>query len=144
MGLLMVTLECAVPLHIFELQRLPWEVVERIAKECGQTVAEKGDVIQFYEKGKTGPAFNALARGLACLAFAPGGVRYNGARWKAKHPDCPRCDHERCERPLDAAQVIDVAANGPLRCPHCARPGCAHCMPEGRGLLCPQCSGLEV
>jgi hypothetical protein len=36
-------------------------------------------------------AFNALARGLAALAYQPGGVKYAGLHWCVEeHPGCPR------------------------------------------------------
>lgn len=34
-------------------------------------------------KGETADAFNHLAEGIACLAFAPGGVRLFGSHWEA-------------------------------------------------------------
>lgn len=86
--LLTITLQAAVPLHILELQKIPLGEVMRIARECGQVVAEKGDVIQFKgKKGETAKAFNQLARGIACLAFAPGGVRFMGLHFEAEHPE---------------------------------------------------------
>lgn len=87
--LLELSLAVAVPLHIDELQRRPWDVVEAFAHEAGQIVAEKGDVIQFKgkKKGETAAAFNSLARGIACLAFCPGGVKVFGGHWEAEHPD---------------------------------------------------------
>lgn len=45
------------------------EIMER-ARECGQHVAAK-----------------RLAEGLACLAFAPGGVKFGALHFEAKHPD---------------------------------------------------------
>lgn len=80
--LLLIALDAAVPLWIFELQRLPLEEILRIAHECADIVASQGDVIQFRVKGKTGLAFNALAKGLAALAFSPGGVRFMGRHWE--------------------------------------------------------------
>jgi hypothetical protein len=46
-----------------------------------------------------GEVFNELARGLACAAFQPGGVRFAGLSWCAAHPRerwadgpvCPAC-----------------------------------------------------
>jgi len=87
--LLAITLSAAVPLWIDRLKRQPWSYIERRAKECAQTVAEKGDIIQFgsKKKGETAKAFNALAEGIACLAFAPGGVKFAGMHFEARHPD---------------------------------------------------------
>ena len=85
----MATLQLAVPLWIDRLSRLPWSDVMARARECGDVVAQKGDVLQFRskKKGETARSFNALAEGLACLSFAQGGVRFNGAHWEARHPE---------------------------------------------------------
>lgn len=84
--LLSVTLSAAVPLWIERLRRKPWKYIMERAAFCGQVVAEKGDIIQFKskKKGETENAFNHLAEGLACLAFAPGGVRAFGLHFEAK------------------------------------------------------------
>lgn len=79
-------LAVAVPMWIERLRLLPsFADVQRIAHESGLAIAEKGDVLQFGGKGCK-DAFNAVARGLACGAFAPGGVRYLGEHWEAKQP----------------------------------------------------------
>lgn len=83
--LLKITLAAAVPIWILELKRNsnPDELLVR-AKRCGQYIAEKGDVLQFGgKKGQAAQAFNALAEGLACLAFAPGGVTFCGLHFEA-------------------------------------------------------------
>jgi hypothetical protein len=87
--LLSISLSAAVPLRIHELTQKPWSEVEALARESAQVVAEKGDVLQFKGKG-TAEAFNALATGLAALAFAPGGVTFLGLRFEAIHPDTRR------------------------------------------------------
>ena len=86
---LKLSLQTAVPLWIDQLRRQPWSHIEARARICGQVVAEKGDVIQFKsnKKGETAEAFNRLAEGVACLAFAPGGVRFMDLRFQAHHPD---------------------------------------------------------
>jgi hypothetical protein len=87
---LRIALSAAVPLHVMELQRLSWAEVSASAKACGDIIAEKGDVLQFRGKkrGESAKAFNALARGLAALSFAPGGVTFLGDHyentWKEK------------------------------------------------------------
>jgi hypothetical protein len=47
-------------------------------------VAHHGDNILYRskKKGESAKAFNALAKGLACLAFAPGGVNAFGGHWQ--------------------------------------------------------------
>lgn len=83
---LMLSLEAAVPLWIEEFRGLTFEEREKIAHEASDIIASKGDVLQFRakKKGETAKAFNALARGLAVLAYAPGGVTFNGRKWEAK------------------------------------------------------------
>jgi len=85
--LLMGTLAVAVPMWIEQLKLKPWDYIQARASECAQTVAEKGDIIQFRskKKGESAAAFNALAEGIACLAFLPGGVKIFGEHWEAKH-----------------------------------------------------------
>jgi len=34
------------------------------------------------KRGESAAAFNALAKGLACAAFQPGGVKFLGDRWE--------------------------------------------------------------
>jgi len=79
-------LEVAVPLWIEELNGKPWEYIQERAKECSQVVAEKGDIILFKskKKGESAEAFNRMAEGVACLAFAPGGVDVFGLHFEAK------------------------------------------------------------
>lgn len=87
--LLRMTLQAAVPLHAWEMQRMPLDHLLRLAPELSQTIAEKGDIIQFKspKKGETAAAFNALAKALALLSFFPGGVRFMGDRYEHTHPD---------------------------------------------------------
>ena len=87
--LLRLTLSAAVPLHAAELARMPYAEVLRVARECAQVVAEKGDIIQWRSKrkGETAAAFNALARGLAAASFSPGGVVFLGEHHQHVHPE---------------------------------------------------------
>ena len=78
--LLGIALDCVVPIEI-RAWRWSWEMIERRARICAQEVASKGDIIQYKSKG-TAEAFNRLAEGLACLAFAPGGVTFLGRHWQ--------------------------------------------------------------
>lgn len=83
--LLMATLEVAVPLWIERVRPMPMDARLARAQELADVVAAKGDVIMFKssKKGESGAAFNALAEALAIMAFAPGGVLFNGQRWEA-------------------------------------------------------------
>ena len=97
-ALLRMTLQVAVPLCVPELRRLPFSEVMRIAEECANVVAHKGDVILYKSKkpGETSKAFAALARGVACLSFMPGGVHAFGDHYVNQHP-------EQGEQPLPPA-----------------------------------------
>lgn len=85
--LLKTMLAVAVPLWIENFRPLTDDQRIEIAKEAGQVVAEHGDIIlyQSKKKGETAKAFNQLARGLAALAFADGGVTAFGLHFEAKH-----------------------------------------------------------
>ena len=72
----------AVPLYIEEFRKLTEEERHVIAKECCDLITEHGDDI-LYRGPKTKEAFNALAQGIACLAFAPGGVCFVGMCFNA-------------------------------------------------------------
>lgn len=84
---LIETLRFAVPLHIAEVAELTVEQRLTVAKRCAETVGAKGDTLLFKSKSaagrrSTGEAFSALARGLACLAYLPGGVEFaNTLHW---------------------------------------------------------------
>ena len=92
--LLIGALSAAVPLRIFELEKLGrslsssqfWEMISRRAGECSAHLAHHGDDLMFKSKvkGKTAEAFNRLAEGLACLSFCPGGVTAFGEHWERK------------------------------------------------------------
>lgn len=87
---LVPALECAVPLWIERLRMLPWSKIQAIAAEAGEAVAHRGDVILYGAHGGTkkkkvevAAGFNALARGVACVAFLPGGVDVFGLHFEA-------------------------------------------------------------
>jgi len=87
---LTTSLQAAVPLWILEMR--PWTPAARLAtaREDGQHIAEHGDDLMFKSKtkGRTAEAFNHLARGLAALAYAPGGVTFAGEHWCVNHAEC--------------------------------------------------------
>ncbi len=87
--LMRMTLAVAVPMWIDRCKLRPMGGLLECAAECGQYIAEHGDVAQFRgkKKGETAAAFNRLAEGLAILAFVPGGVTFLGDHWEAVHPD---------------------------------------------------------
>lgn len=86
--LLRITLQVAVPLHVIELARRPFHEVVAAGRETADVVASKGDALQFGGRpGEATKAFNALALGLAALAYCPGGVTFLGDHWEAVHPE---------------------------------------------------------
>lgn len=85
-ALLQAALSAAVPLYIVEMRSWDWKRISETAQRCAQVVAEKGDIILYRSAvpGETAKAFNALARGIACLSFSPGGVTAFGLHFDAK------------------------------------------------------------
>lgn len=86
---LITSLQAAVPLWILEVR--DWPEIQRAAMggESGQYIAEHGDELMYGgKKGRAAAAFNHLARGLACLAYAPGGVSFAGEHWCVNHAEC--------------------------------------------------------
>lgn len=87
MSHLQSSLSAAVPLWIenFVQKGYSLDEVFEIAKGASQMIAEKGDLILFKskKKGETADAFNALAKGIAALAFVPGGVKTFGMHFQA-------------------------------------------------------------
>jgi len=107
--LLSTTLQLAVPLWIERLRSSGWEHIQARAKQCSQIVGEKGDVILFRggKKGESAAAFNALAEGIACLAFAPGGVKIFGEHWEAcQEEDAPGRTKAALSTMVDAMQRL--------------------------------------
>lgn len=90
---LVETLGVAVPLRIQELRSLPAAVRVRAmttwADAAADAVASHGDDLLFgsKEKGAAARAFNHLARGLAALAFCPGGVTFAGMHFEVPQPE---------------------------------------------------------
>ena len=89
---LMISLEAAVPLRIAELEAMPdyerQDILWKWRGEASEAVAHRGDILQYgsKRKGQAGLVFNHLAKGLAVLAHAPGGVTFHGVHWCLEHP----------------------------------------------------------
>ncbi len=98
-SLLLDTLQVAVPLWVQRLRNYNWAHIEKRGKECAQHIAEHGDNILYLSKqpGATADAFNRLAEGIACLSFAPGGVKFMGVHWENEHGS-QKSKHNRVER----------------------------------------------
>jgi hypothetical protein len=85
--LLTATLEVAVPLRIMQYRALGvTEIADKEREALVEMIAAHGDDIIYAskKKGGTADAFNALARALALLSFAPGGVTFLGLHWESK------------------------------------------------------------
>jgi len=79
-----------VPMWIYEIRGLTDEQRVARARRCSAIVAERGDVLQFSggKPGKATEVFNALAEGLACAAYQPGGITFAGRHWCTDHAAC--------------------------------------------------------
>lgn len=88
-GLLKSMLPMAVMLNTLNFKELPWKQLQQIATDASQFIAEHGDNILFKgpKKGDTAKAFNELAKGVAVLSFAPGGVNILGMHFETIHPE---------------------------------------------------------
>lgn len=84
-GPLADALGAAVPLRIHMLVErggpAAWEWSE--AKEFGDVLGEKGDVLQYGKNGEAAQLFNQMAKAIAVLAFVPGGVSVFGVHYEA-------------------------------------------------------------
>lgn len=68
---------------------LDWDKITSRAKDLAQTIAEKGDVLQYKGTTKkaregTAEAFNALGEAITYLSLIPGGVPFLGYRWETR------------------------------------------------------------
>jgi hypothetical protein len=88
---LTISLQVAVPLRIAEVASWSWDRRQREAGEVANVVASHGDDLLYGGK-HCADAFNKLALGLACLAYAPGGVTFMGEHFEA--PDAPTIDDQ--------------------------------------------------
>lgn len=83
-------LKPAVAKHVRGWQGWPAENIVNETRACGQVLASSGDLVLWPSEGKgrearlSEDAFYALARGLAGLSLAPGGLDFLGVRWEAK------------------------------------------------------------
>jgi len=78
------TLRFAVPFHIHDLRKWDVRVRQGLAREAAVNLGSYGDALLFTSKHSrklAALAFNSLARGLATLAYEPGGVTFAGLHW---------------------------------------------------------------
>lgn len=81
----------AVPLRMIQLRGMgarerEQTVARWAAADAVEPIASRGDALQYGgRKGQAADVFNHLARGLAALAQAPGGVLFAGVHWCVEH-----------------------------------------------------------
>lgn len=98
--LIVEMLDEAVPMLMGELAELVdddrYERMTAWRETTAQTITERGDVVRFggRKPGDVAPVFSALARGLAALAFCPGGVTFMQRHWCADHGVCDQAAAE--------------------------------------------------
>jgi hypothetical protein len=84
-----LTLRLAVPLNIMKMRDWSPERRCEVGRAQATTVASHGDDLMYGGK-HCADAFNALAMGLAALAYQPGGARFLDLHWCVDaHPGCP-------------------------------------------------------
>jgi hypothetical protein len=98
--LLLLTLQAAVPLRIQELQTLEADdrdaVLTRWAEDAVDAITSRGDALWGGRApGAAADVCNHLARGLAALAYQPGGVRFADQRWEVCSDDVADDTRER-------------------------------------------------
>lgn len=85
-SLLADTLQVAVPLWLMRLEQQggPLERDWKWAREFAWVLGSEADKLLFKggKKGETARLFNDLARAIAIMAHAPGGVKLFGHRWE--------------------------------------------------------------
>lgn len=96
-GVLLVgLLEVALLGEIANLQRRAWPEIQTMASAAADEIARSSD-LEFGGK-HCRSQFVALARGLAALSFAPGGVHFCGVHWCARHPESAATDGQYAVR----------------------------------------------
>lgn len=87
-----IMLSTAVPLYIHEMRHWSPQRRSQTAEGCTDLTTRADVVLEPSRKeaGTTAQTFNAVARGLACLAYQLGGVTFLGQHWCVDaHDDCP-------------------------------------------------------
>ncbi len=96
-GVLLVgLLEVALLGEIANLQRRSWPEIQTMASAAADEIARSSD-LEFGGK-HCRSQFVALARGLAALSLAPGGVHFGGVHWCARHPESTTTDGQYAAR----------------------------------------------
>jgi hypothetical protein len=82
-------LSCAVPLWIMRLEELSHAersaTIKRWAGNAAEVLERTGEAILYRtQPGESAEAFNAVAKAIAALSFAPGGVTLFGEHWETQ------------------------------------------------------------
>ena len=87
----------AVPLWIDRMRFWRWEYRQQVAALCQEVISHHQGIAAICDteargtarKGDLALCFNAMAQGLALLAFCPGGIVFAGHHWEAQTPEVP-------------------------------------------------------
>jgi hypothetical protein len=112
--LLKTMLPMAVTMNIMDFKRRSWEEIQAFATEASQYIGEHGDNLLFKskKKGETAMAFNMLAKGIAALSFAPGGVTTFGMHFESTHPEALSGMGRWLYHPVFADDLPTIAEDG--------------------------------
>lgn len=86
-----IVLQVSVPLWIHEAAQVRptarARVLDNWRRQAADEVASRGDILQYRgaTRGETARVFNVIAKGMAALAVQPGGFRFFGLMWCARH-----------------------------------------------------------
>ncbi len=88
--MLALFLGTAVPLWIDQMKNWAPSVIQQTAHDLVDIVTSSQGIAAMVDpdargterKGELAKAFNAVAQGLACLAFCPGGIVFGGHHWE--------------------------------------------------------------
>lgn len=110
---LLPTLDAAVPLKILDLAHCSAHDLTVLAMQAVEQIAAHGDALMYRSQpGATAEAMKHLIRGLAVLAYCPGGVTFAGRHWCATDQGCIRpelCSRHRGVAPPDPEPAAPVA-----------------------------------
>ena len=112
-------LEGLIPLHIAEMRKLPFNVRQDRAARDGRLLASDADKL-LHTPAKRPGVLTALARGMAALAYQPGGATAVGIHACAHpHPYCPAsaarpacciCDPATCTANVPGGDCVNPKA----------------------------------
>lgn len=115
-----IMLTTAVPMYIHQLRGWSTQRRAETADRCTDLTTLADVVLEPTRKeaGTTAATFNAVAKGLACLAYAPGGITFGGIHWcSTLHPggtdkvglyECPGSAPEEPYDPSSSGRIIET------------------------------------